>query len=156
MSRGAKVKLATKAGKPRNHRNQTEVGSRTAVASRAFRRQGESCVDDVGGESRLMVVHCRHAAGNLRHGADLEACCVCYLEIETIKMEHFMLWMGELVEAALDVASISVVASEGLRQRGTKHMRTWLAWMSRAPPASVRGRPRHVGHDADSRKVWGR
>lgn len=39
------------------------------------------------------------------------------LEIETIKMEHVMLWVGEPVEAALDVASISVVASEGLRQR---------------------------------------
>jgi hypothetical protein len=73
-----------------------------------------------------MVVHYRHATRDLRHGADLEACCVCYLEIETIKMEHFMLWMGEPVEAALDVASISVAASEGLRQRGAKHIRRYL------------------------------
>lgn len=98
------------------------------MASQAFGCQGDSCGgDDVAGRA---------------HGCTLPSCCsrvedmaptwkpavsarFLELEIETITMEHFMLWMGEPVEAPLDVASISVVASEGLRQR-VRNTHTYL------------------------------
>lgn len=76
MSRRAKVKLVTKAGEPQTTEPRLGLAVGRPWHPRHLAARGTVVVVMMW-RAELMVVHCRHAARELRHGADVEACCIC-------------------------------------------------------------------------------